>query len=191
MGFFDTFPVSGNHRCITVEHLAETDGNCILKLCTSHCDHIIEFFCFLCKFSLKPSQCFFQWSQKIQDRELTGCRDHIIGGLCHVYVIIWMNHFVTSLRTSKKLSCSVCDHFNHIHICTGTCTTLNGIYDKFLCPFAGDHFIAGPDNGICLIFGKKSCVIICDCCCFFYLCQVFDKYRMKLCSCDRKILFCP
>ena len=47
MSFFDTFPVSGNHRSITMEHLAKTNRNRILKLCTSHSDHIVKLRCFL------------------------------------------------------------------------------------------------------------------------------------------------
>ena len=86
---------------------------------------------------------------------------------------------------------SVCDHLIHIHICAGSGTTLNGIYDKFLSQFSCDHFITGSDNGICIILRKKPCIIISDSCCFFNLCQVPDKYRMKLCTCNRKILFCP
>ena len=38
VSLFDTFPVSGNHGRITVEHLTKADRNCILKLCTSHSD---------------------------------------------------------------------------------------------------------------------------------------------------------
>ena len=191
VSLFDTFPVSGNHGRITVEHLTKTDRNCILKLCTSHSDHIIELLCLFCKLLLKSYQCFFQRCKKIQNGKLTGRRNHIIGGLRHVYVIIWMDHFIATLRTSEDLTGSVCDHLIHIHICAGSGTTLNGIYDKFLSQFSCDHFITGSDNGICLILRKKPCIIISDSCCFFNLCQVPDKYRMKLCTCNRKILFCP
>ena len=174
-----------------MEHLTKADRNCILKLCTSHSDHIIELLCLFCKLLLKSYQCFFQRCKKIQNGKLTGRRNHIIGGLRHVYVIIWMDHFIATLRTSEDLTGSVCDHLIHIHICAGSGTTLNGIYDKFLSQFSCDHFITGSDNGVCLILRKKPCIIISDSCCFFNLCQVPNKCRMKLCTCNRKILFCP
>ena len=52
--FCQNYPISaeGLGKEITVEHLAETDGNCILKLCTSHLDHIIKSSCLNCQFSL-------------------------------------------------------------------------------------------------------------------------------------------
>ena len=189
VSFFDTFPVSEDHGRITMEYLAKANRNRILKLCTPHSDHIIKFLCFFCKLTFKSYQYFFQRCKKIQNGKLTGRRDHIIGGLCHVYVIIWMNHFIASLRTSEELTGSVCDHLIHVHVCTGSGSTLNGIHDKFLCQFSDNHLITGFDDSICFFLWKKFCIIICDGCCFFDLCQVFDKYRMKFCSCDRKVLF--
>ena len=190
VSFFNTSAVSGYHGCVAVEHLSKSYRYCILKLCTSHCDHIVEFLCLSGKLFLKSCQRFFQRGQQIQYCKFTGCRNYIVCGLCHVYMIVRVNQAVASFWTAKKLSCSVGDHLIHVHVCTGSGSALDCIYDKFFCPSAVDHLITGFDNGICFFLWKKSCVIICDSCRFFYLCQVFDKYRMKFCSCDRKVLFC-
>ena len=39
--------VSFDHGSVSVEGLAETHGNGILQLCTTHFDHIVKFFGFL------------------------------------------------------------------------------------------------------------------------------------------------
>lgn len=64
--------VSFDHGSVSVEGLAETHGNGILQLCTTHFDHIVKFFGFLNQCIMKTAQLLDKGSHKCQHSQLSG-----------------------------------------------------------------------------------------------------------------------
>ena len=126
-----------------MKSLAQTHGDCILQLGPAHFDDVVKFFGF-------PEETFFQSAQFFQKRchQLSGGGNDIIGGLCHIHMIVGMHFIVAALFSAQQLIGTVGNDFVDVHVGAGSGASLDGIDDEFLFEFSTDHFITGTNNRV-------------------------------------------
>ena len=69
--------------------------------------------------------------EQIKNGQLSGSRDNVVRGLCHVDVIIRVNNRIISLCAAKKLNSTVCDDFVCVHVGARSGTALDSVNDEF------------------------------------------------------------
>ena len=140
-------PVHG--RGIGFEFLAQTDGDCILELGPAHFQDGIEFYAFPGKSLFQGFQAFVKIFQQEKYRQFSGGRDHIVGGLAPVHIIIGMDEGIIAFFASQNLDGDVSNHFIGIHVERGTGSALDGVQDELVQVFPFQELIAGCHDGVC------------------------------------------
>ncbi len=73
-------------------------------------------------------------------------REHIVGALTFIYVIVRMHQTFHAAHATKDFTGAIGEHFIHIHVGLGTGTGLPDCQREFCTVFVGQHFIRGGDN---------------------------------------------
>ncbi len=88
-----------------------------------------------------------QFVQAPQTTQPDGSWDGIVGGLCHVDVIVGMDAVLPQF-TPQQLCGAVGNHFIDVHVMAGPCASLEGIHDESSLPLPLDHLLRRAEDGI-------------------------------------------
>src|SRR5699024_8210791 len=187
-GLIHTVDIPHNGYRVSMEFLAETDGNRVLHLGPSHFDHMVEFRRLVAEGFMQAEKFFFQSFQQPERRHFSGGGDHVVGGLAAVYVIVGVDQRIIAFFAAQDLDGPVGDDFVGVHVQGGAGAALDRIHDKIVMEFSWDDLVAGLDNGGGSLFIKNSDLAVGDGRSFFYVCQAVDDLGMHVKACNRKVL---
>ena len=140
---------------------------------------------------MKPLKLLYKAGQQFQDGQLSGGRDHVVGGLGHVHMVIGMDDGIIPLFPSQDLDGPVGYDLVGVHVGGSPGAALDGIHNKLIMQLPRDDLVACLENGLADALvqhigrhvGHGSGLLDPG--------QIVDKYRMQGTLCDVEIVFGP
>ena len=121
--------------------------------------------------------------------DMDSCRICVICRLRAVHMIIWRAMLIFSKRQSHDLKSTICNYLIGIHVCCGTCSSLDHIYRKELMMLALKNLTACLGDGFVLCIRKKTKLVVSLSCSKFCYSQSVDKQWVivQMETADRKV----
>ena len=189
--FFQLFSATLHDFIISAEFLSKCYRQSILNTGSSDFHHILIFLHLCCKYSFHILNRSNQLFKVIIAGNLHSRRNHIIGGLPHIYMGIGMYGCV-ALFSCQYLICPVCNYLIQIHICRGPSSALDNINRILTNQPSLNHIIRRPADCLAHLFCQSPAVSVCQSCRLFYFCNCGHKFRIVFFSPPRhhKIFSC-
>ena len=133
---------------IAGEFLTQPDRGSVLEMGATRLDHVVELPGFAGKRALEPAHRIEQERQRGERGEPQRGRDHVIGTLGHVDVIVGMHRRIAAPRGTQDFVGPVREHLVTVHVVAGAGARLIDIDDELLAVLAAQDFVGGAHDGI-------------------------------------------
>ncbi len=140
-GLVHPFQIAAQGAGVRVEFLAEPDGHRILKMGAARLHYSVELPSLRRECIDKCLNRFTERRQLRNARDANGCRDHVIGRLGHVDVIIGMHGRIFPALAAEHLVSAVREHLVDVHVVRRTRASLIHVDDELVAPLSAKHFV--------------------------------------------------
>src|ERR1700761_7023682 len=83
---------------------------------------------------------------------MDGGRNHIVTGLPHVHMVIWMDRIFQPNRLSRDLTHAIRDHLVGVHVGAGAGTGLENVERKVAVQLSLDNLFRSLNDEACTLF---------------------------------------
>jgi hypothetical protein len=133
---------------IRPELLAEPDRRGVLQVGPAGLDDAIELIALGQQTSGKSLERREQRCQARENREAHRGRDHVVGALRHVDVIVRVHGRIGAPCSAEQLVGPVCEYLVTVHVVAGTRARLIHVHDELIAVPAAENFIGRVDDGV-------------------------------------------
>ncbi len=184
--------IFAKHHCKGAELLTKGHRNRILKLCTPHLQHLVEFARFTLKRCLKNFHAIGQFINGFNQTDINCGRIGIIGRLAEIDMIVGMQMRVIALFMPKQFQRTIGDNLVCIHVGGCARTALNDIDHELIVQCAITDFAAGTHNRIQMLAAQQAELMIGQRCGFFDEGQAAHEVGIAsdADACNLKIIHC-
>ncbi len=131
---------------ISMKFLAQGDRHGILKMGPAHFQHLGKLRSLRFKGLGQGNQRFHQFLCLADSANANRRRNHVIGGLRHIDMIVRRNQRIVSLRFSQNFQSTVSDHLVGVHVHGGAGAALDAVHHELVLPLPGNDFLRGFHN---------------------------------------------
>ena len=135
-------------RCIAAELLAQRDRDCVLQMGPTNFEHIGEFDGFGGERVSQRTAFAHEGGVFERQRDPRGGREHVIGGLTHVDVIVRMDLSVGASGAAEQLRGAVGEDFVGVHVVRRPRTGLVDVDDELITKLTAQDLVGRGDDGI-------------------------------------------
>jgi hypothetical protein len=132
--------------CVGGELLPQTDRDRVLQVGAAGFQDAVELDRLAAQGTHQPPQFGPDLIGQFQSREPHGGREHVVGGLGHVDVVVRVHLAVDAERAAHQFVGAVCQHLVHIHIVGSSGAGLKGVDQKLVLEVAGKRLVRGSDD---------------------------------------------
>lgn len=138
------------------EGLAEGHGDSVLQLGASHLHHVGELLALLVEGVDHVLEAGHEFEVFEAEGHVDGAGVGVVGGLGGVDHVVGRAVFVLSALVAHLLEGEVGDDLVSGHVGGGAGAALDHVDGKLVVVLAGDELVAGPDDGVALLFGDHA-----------------------------------
>ena len=123
-----------------------------------------------------------------READLDARRECVVGGLCHVRVVVRRDDVVASLRLAAQLKRTVAEYLVHVHVDGRARAALDRVDGELLDETARDDLIRRAYEHVADLVRQTARVHVCECRRLFYLRECLDEVGVELLPRDVEIL---
>ncbi|MNX91467.1 hypothetical protein D3C86_1235480 [compost metagenome] len=131
--------------------MAQADRDRILEVGPARLDDPVELDGLAAQHALQLFERRVQHLGELEGRQAHGGRDHVVGGLALVDVVVGVDRGVGAQLLAHQEVGAVGDHLVHVHVQRGARPRLEGIHHDLLVPLAVAYLLGGAVDGVRLL----------------------------------------